>query len=52
MPSEGDQIRIAVSNSSLGGIRFKTSRRDDLSREILSRSRGRNGPFDISITCA
>src|SRR6267154_6756423 len=35
MPSEGDQIRIAVSNSSLGGIRFKTTRRDDLSRENL-----------------
>jgi hypothetical protein len=35
MPSEGDQIRVAVSNISLRGIRFKTSRRNDLSNSYL-----------------
>src|SRR6266478_6490122 len=42
MPSEGDQIRIALSNSSLGSVRFKTPRRNNLSRENLSQPRGRN----------
>src|SRR5260370_39742999 len=47
VPSEGNQVRIAVSNSSLSGIRFKTSRRYDLSRENLSQPRGRNGPLTL-----
>src|SRR5258708_37094721 len=47
VPSEGNQICIAVSDSSLGGIRFKTSRRNDLSRENLSQPRGRNVPLTL-----
>src|SRR6266478_7087088 len=42
MPSEGDQIRIALSNSSLGSVRFKSARRNNRSRENLSQPRGRN----------
>jgi hypothetical protein len=47
MPSEGDQIRIALLNSSLGSIRFKTPRRNSLSRENLSQPRGRNVPLAL-----
>src|ERR1700732_922297 len=46
--SEGDQIRIALSNSSLGSVRFKTPSRNNLSRENLSQPRGRNVPLAIS----
>src|SRR6202790_3458540 len=35
MPSEGDQIRSALSNSSLGSVRFKPPSRNNLSREYL-----------------
>src|SRR5712671_4804624 len=42
MPSEGDQIRIALSNSSLRSVRFKTPSRNNRSRENLSQPRGRN----------
>src|SRR5580692_5917006 len=35
MPSEGDQIRIALSTSGLGSVRFKPSRRNNRSRENL-----------------
>jgi hypothetical protein len=34
-------------NSSLGGIRFKTSRRKDLCGENLSQSCGPNGPLTL-----
>src|SRR5882762_7093184 len=47
MPSEGDQIRIAHCNSSLGSGRFKTSSRNNLSRENLSQPRGRNVPLAL-----
>src|SRR5260370_10306943 len=47
VPSEGNQVRIAVSNSSLSGVRLKTSRRYDLSRENLSQPRGRYGPLTL-----
>ncbi len=47
MPPEGDQIRIALSNSSLGSIRFKTPRRNKRSRENLSQPRGRNMPLAL-----
>src|SRR6202047_5580132 len=45
--SEGDQIRIALSNSSLGSVRFKTPSRNNLSRENLSQPRGRNVPLAL-----
>src|SRR5713226_6337296 len=47
MPSEGDQIRIAHCNSSLGCVRFKTPSRNNLSRENLSQPRGRNVPLAL-----
>ena len=47
VPSEGNQVRIPVSNSSFSGITLKTSRRNDLSRENLSQPRGRNGPLTL-----
>src|SRR5216683_1146321 len=47
IPSEGDQIRIALSNSSLGSVRFKTPSRNNLSREYLSQPRGRNVPLAL-----
>src|ERR1700674_2285142 len=47
MPSEGDQIRSALSNSSLGSVRFKTPSRNNLSRECLSQPRGRNVPLAL-----
>src|SRR6266853_979709 len=47
MPSEGDQIRIALSNSSLGSVRFKTPSRNNPSRENLSQPRGRNVPLAL-----
>src|SRR5260370_35986151 len=47
MPSEGDQIRIALSNSSLGSVRFKTPSGNNPSRENLSQPRGRNVPFAL-----
>src|SRR5579864_991217 len=47
MPSEGDQIRSALSNSSLGSVRFKTPSRNNLSREYLSQPRGRNVPLAL-----
>src|ERR1700681_1088082 len=47
MPSEGDQIRSALSNSSLGSVRFKTPSRNNLSRENLSQPRGRNVPLAL-----
>src|SRR5713226_1990817 len=47
MPSEGDQIRIAHCNSSLGGVRFKTPSRNNLSRENLSQPRGCNVPLAL-----
>src|SRR5271170_305096 len=47
MPSEGDQIRIALSNSSLGSVRFKTPRRNNLSRENHSQPPGRNVPLAL-----
>src|SRR5580700_1390974 len=47
IPSEGDQIRIALSNSSLGGVRFKTPSRNNRSREYLSQPRGRNVPLGL-----
>src|SRR6266853_3155829 len=47
MPSEGDQIRIALCNSSLGGVRFKAVSRNNLSRENLSQPRGRNVPLAV-----
>src|SRR5260370_8699300 len=43
-PYEGDKSRIALCNSSLGGVRFKTSSRNNLSRENLSQPRGRDVP--------
>src|SRR5882672_9605581 len=47
MPSEGNQIRSALSNSSLGSARFKTPSRNNLSREYLSQPRGRNVPLAL-----
>src|SRR5258708_36934005 len=47
MPSEGDQTRIAPTNSSLGGVRFKPPRRNNLSRENLSQPRGRDVPLAL-----
>src|SRR5258708_19992732 len=47
MPSEGDQIRIALSNSSLGSIRFKTPSRDNLSCEDFSQPCGRDVPLAL-----
>src|ERR1700720_2991971 len=47
MPSEGDQICSALSNSSLGSGRFKTPSRNNLSREYLSQPRGRNVPLAL-----
>src|SRR5258707_6384559 len=47
MPSEGDQIRIAHCNRSLGGVRFKTPSRNNLSRENLSQPRGRDVPLAL-----
>jgi hypothetical protein len=47
MPSEGDQIRSALSNSSLGSVRFKTPSRNDLSREYLSQPRRGNVPLAL-----
>src|SRR5712671_3398282 len=47
IPSEGDQIRIALSNSSFGGVRFKTPSSNHLSREYLSQPRGRNVPLAL-----
>src|SRR5260370_6946278 len=47
MPSEGDQIRIVLSNSSLGGVRFKPPSRNNLSRENLSQPRARNVPLAL-----
>src|SRR5712692_4663020 len=47
MPSEGDQIRIAHCNSSLGCVRFKTPSRNNPSRENLSQPRGRNVPLAL-----
>src|SRR5882762_6482788 len=47
MPSEGDQIGIALSNSSLGGVRFKTPSRNNVSRENLSQPRARNVPLAL-----
>src|SRR3984893_8884116 len=47
MPSEGDQIRIALSNSSLGSVRFKTPSRNNPSRENLSQPRARNVPLAL-----
>src|SRR5712672_2117460 len=47
MPSEGDQIRIALCNSSLGGVGFKAASRNNLSRKNLSQPRGRNLPLAI-----
>src|SRR5712671_6906658 len=47
MPSERDQIRIALCNSSLGSVRFKTPSRNNLSRENLSQPRGRNVPLAV-----
>src|SRR6266446_1402386 len=45
IPSKGHQISIALFNGSLGSVRFKTSSRDNPSREYLSQSRGRNVPL-------
>src|ERR1700730_9658281 len=45
IPSEGDQIRIAISNSSFASVRFKTPSRDNPSREYLSQPRGRDVPL-------
>src|ERR1700704_1223333 len=45
MPSKSDQIRIAISNSCLGSVRFKPPRRNNRSREYLSEPRGRNVPL-------
>src|SRR5258707_7266544 len=47
MPSEGDQIHIALSNSSLGSVRFKPPSRNNLSRENLSQPRARNVPLAL-----
>src|SRR5260370_34555826 len=47
IPSEGDQIRIALSNSSLGSVRFETTTRNNLSRENLSQPRARNVPLAL-----
>ena len=47
MPSEGDQIRIALSNSSLGSVRFKTPSRDNLSCEDFSQPCGRDVPLAL-----
>src|ERR1700674_2140448 len=47
MPSEGNQIRSALCNSSLGRVRFKTSSRNDLSHEYLSQPRGGNVPLAL-----
>src|SRR5882724_351205 len=47
IPSEGDQIRIALSNSGLGSVRFKTPSSNHLSREYLSQPRGRNVPLAL-----
>src|SRR5260370_3097549 len=47
IPSDGDQIRIALSNSSLGSVRFKTLSRNNRSRENLSQPRGRNVPLAL-----
>src|SRR5258708_9905519 len=47
MPSEGDQIRIALSTSTLGSVRFKPPRRNNLSRENLSQPRGRDVPLAL-----
>src|SRR5258708_19896621 len=48
MPSEGDQIRIALCNSSLGGVRFKAASPNNLSLKNLSHPRGPNFPFSTS----
>src|SRR5258708_38584777 len=47
VPSEGDQIRIALSNSSLGSVWFKTPSRNNPSRVNLSQPRGRNVPLAL-----
>src|ERR1700676_806238 len=47
MPSEGDQIRIALSNSRLGSVRFKPPSRNNLSRENLSQPCGPNVPLAL-----
>src|SRR6202521_1187887 len=47
MPSEGNQIRSALCNSSLGRVRFKTPSRNDLSHEYLSQPRGGNVPLAL-----
>src|ERR1700682_3655127 len=47
MPPEGDQIRSALCNSSLGSVRFKTPSRNNLSREYLSQPRSRNVPLAL-----
>src|SRR5260370_19171699 len=47
IPSKGDQIRIALSNSSLGSVRFKTPSRNNRSREYLAQPRGRNVPLAL-----
>src|SRR5258708_22835577 len=48
VPSEGNQICIAVSDSSLRGTRFKTSPRNHLSRENLSKPRRPKWPLNLS----
>jgi hypothetical protein len=47
MPSEGHQIRIAISNSCFGSVRFKPPSRNNRSREYLAQPRGRNVPLAL-----
>src|SRR5580704_6177977 len=47
IPSKSHQIRITISNSSLGSVRLKTPSRNNRSHEYLSQPRGRNVPLAL-----